>query len=204
MTEGIALESIIKYWNVYQKEAQNTDLQLFASWLFQQLHPEKTAGMSYKEVHERNTAIGWRFGRLVNFVDLYAKEGFHDLPIRSFEDYAILSAIQERKNPSKMELKNLLVNEKSTVFEILKRLVREELITEHVDSNDRRVRRVCISPKGDAVLHTAHQRTGKIAQLMVGNLTNEEAQTFLHLLTKLDGFHTQFYDNGLYQEKLRD
>ncbi|MEM9887153.1 MAG: MarR family winged helix-turn-helix transcriptional regulator [Bacteroidota bacterium] len=200
MKEVEMIQQLIEKWVTYSKTHPEPSIESFSIWLntnIKKKQLEATAAES--DWTNQLLAFGHYFGRLVNFSELWAKLAFKDLPIRTFEDYAILSEVFYKKNPTKNELAELLVNEKSTVFEILKRLIKKEILREHLDENDRRIRRVTLTATGKKVYQLATQQAEKVATLLIGDSSPEELSYLLERFKQLDHFHTAIYAKGAYK-----
>ena len=201
MSEGEVIQQLLTYWLQYADGRNDYSIQDFSEWLYQHSQQKKITNKKDDEPinrQHRYLQIGYLFGRIVNFSELWAKVAFQDLPIRQFEDYTILCEVREKVTPAKNELANLLVNEKSTAFEIIKRLIREELLQEKLDTSDRRVRRVSLTGKGKKVLRKADEQAYKVAQLLMGNTTEKEVDVMIKKFAELDRFHTDIYHNKVY------
>ncbi|MEM6263335.1 MAG: MarR family winged helix-turn-helix transcriptional regulator [Bacteroidota bacterium] len=193
MEHSNLLKQLIDHWIMYSEANEPDDLGSFISWMENRLSNTSQSPSAIEEVTLQMT-FGYLLGRIINFTDLWGKLGFKGLPIRQFEDLAILREIKNAKNPAKNELANVLVNEKSTVFEMLKRLKRDEMITDTLDTNDRRIRRVSLTPYGEGVLADSELQAQKIARILTGNLGHEELNTLVKLLHKLDVYHSRLHD----------
>ena len=195
------IQQLVEKWVEYTKGRSKPSVRGFSQWLY---HHEQGAASDQKqtdkepEQRSKQMLIGILFGRLVNFVELWAKLAFKDLPIRHFEDYAILREVREEQNPSKNALANVLVNEKSTVFEIIKRLTREKLLVEKIDRDDRRIRRVSLTEQGKTVLKQADRQANKVAQLLTGHADEATLDFMLDKFAELNDFHTDLYQNKSY------
>jgi DNA-binding MarR family transcriptional regulator len=198
MSKESLLKKLIDSWVDYPEGQRPTDLASFADWLSERAS-DSPAHTKAAEEGELKMRFGYLLGRIINFTDLWGKLGFRALPIRQFEDLALLRKIREDHNPSKNELTHILVNEKSTVFEILKRLKRDRMIVDSIDEHDKRIRRVSLTPYGLQVLKESEKQARKIAEALVGNLSTDEISTLVHLFHKLDLHHSLVYETKSYQ-----
>ena len=143
--------------------------------------------------------LGYVFGRMINFTEMWGKLAFKDLPIKQFEDFGILTEVRYKGNPSKNEVASLLLNEKSTAFEIIKRLIRDGMLTEEPDPDDKRIRRIKLTKYGQEVQQQAEQQAAKVSNLLVGDSQDEEILSLLSKFRELDRFHTANYEKGGYE-----
>lgn len=196
MREGEVIKELIDLWLEYSASSPEGSLAGFAKWMSNRLgssDPEEQKTLDHTRI-----SIGELFGRLINYTELWGKLAFQDLPIRQFEDFGILTNVKYMGNPSKNELANLLIIEKSTVFEIIKRLVRDGLLQEEKDQHDKRIRRVRLTDKGAQVAEQAMIQAKKVSVLLLGDSSPEEVHMLHQKFTELDGFHRAHYERGGY------
>jgi len=190
MKEGKKIEELIGYWNEYAQERLDTSVQGFAKWLSIKTQPLTDSVVKKKSARIQ---LGYLFGRLVNYSELWTKIAFKDLPIKRFEEYGILRTIEMMGNPSKNSLADSLLLEKSTVFEIIKRLARRGFLVENKDAQDKRITRIQLSKNGVQLVRQAEQMTIKISEFLFGDLTNEEIDMLQLKFKELDKFHFDHY-----------
>lgn len=112
-----------------------------------------------------------------------------DAPLRTWEEYALLAAIDHAGELPKGALANLLVNEKSTVMEMIKRLVNRGFIQERRDERDGRVRIVRLTEAGREALVQARKGVQEAGQVLFGHLSAEESASLTDLLRRLADYH---------------
>jgi len=190
MKEGKKIEELIGYWNEYSQERLDTSVQGFAKWLNLKTQPSTDPLVEKKSARIQ---LGYLFGRLVNYSELWTKIAFRDLPIKRFEEYGILRTIEMMGDPSKNTLAESLLLEKSTVFEIIKRLVRKGFLLEKKDAHDKRITRIQLSKKGIQLLEQAGHMAMKISEFLFGDLTDQEIDMLLSKFKELDQFHFDHY-----------
>jgi len=194
MKEGEAIKDLFSHWVAYSDKRSNYSIKDFSKWLYTKLNPiEET---DTRNMREKKMELGHMFGRLSNFAQLWGKLAFKDLPIRHFEDFGVLSGVKYMDAPSKNEIVNLLLNEKSTAFEIIKRLVRDGLLMEEIGKEDKRIRTVKLTPYGEEIFKIAELQTAKVSQLLMGDSSDEEILELLEKLKELNRFHTNKYEKG--------
>ena len=82
----------------------------------------------------------------------------------------------------------------SSGSEIIRRLIRQQLIREYPDERDLRSVRVEISGKGRKELISAFGEMYKVSRIISGNLTRNERDEVLRALRKLSGFHEEIHE----------
>ncbi|MEM7548291.1 MAG: MarR family winged helix-turn-helix transcriptional regulator [Bacteroidota bacterium] len=195
MKEAEHLHELLNHWIKYSRSYPTTSTHDFAKWLLNQTESRIEESGQAQTLMGKQMQLGILLGRLSNFADLWGKLAFKDIPIRSFEEYGILKEVEYKQSPSKNELANVLVNEKSTAFEIIKRLIRDGLFSESIDKNDKRIRRVTLTQKGKKVIEKADHQAQKVAQLLVGNSTEQDIDDLIKKFSYLNDFHTGKYES---------
>jgi len=197
MSEGESIHELIGHWVEYSEKRPTPSIEGFSSWLKNRVATPKEAGET--NLNQKKMYLGRVFGRIINFTELWGKLAFKDLPIKQFEDFGILTEVKYRINPSKNEVANLLLNEKSTAFEIIKRLIRDKLLKEEVDRKDKRIRRIKLTKYGKEVLERAEIQAGKVSEILMGDSTEEEIDAMINKFEELDRFHTNLYEKVDYK-----
>ena len=191
MQETEGLIELLNHWIEFNKKRSDSSLKEFSKWLQTKVEDNQEDGKA--SLIEKKIQIGFLFGELSNFADLWGKLAFKVLPIRRFEDYGLLKAVEFEINPTKKNLAEHLVNEISTAFEIIKRLIRDGLLKEELDVNDKRIRRVKLTPLGRKVIKKADQQAAKVAEILVGNSTEKEIDFLIRKFSELNEFHQNLY-----------
>ena len=163
------------------------------------LYNEKWAESMTGQVNRSMVAIrpdarlGALVGRLANYGSFYAKKALQPLNFKSIDDPVYLIALVQMGTPKKSELIYEMLSEFASGIDIINRLVKMELIDEFPDENDRRSKRVRITEKGLAVLHTCFPVMDQVASVAYSSLSGGEKTLLLQLLDKLDRYHADHY-----------
>ena len=111
------------------------------------------------------------------------------------EDFTYLFRLMDYPSLTKMQLIEKNAHEKQSGIEIIKRLVRNGLIQESPDENDKRSTRIAVTAKGKKVFQEAMQDITVVSKIMCGKLSSEEKEQLLNSLKKLNTFHHTVYTN---------
>ena len=111
------------------------------------------------------------------------------------EDFTYLFRLMDYPSLTKMQLIEKNAHEKQSGIEIIKRLVRNELIVESPDPDDKRSTRISVSEKGKAVFLESMKDITIAAKIMSGKLNDTEKENLLETLKKLNTFHHTIYSN---------
>lgn len=144
--------------------------------------------------------LGKAVGRLFKFILMYSRKGLASLELNNLEDFVYLGTILEKGTPKKSEIIQENLSEFSSGIEVLKRLTNVGFLYEFQDEQDRRSRRVGITPKGIEVLHACFPIMRQVGNLAFGNLMEDEKEIALQILDKMDRFHTHHYEHTKQKE----
>lgn len=111
------------------------------------------------------------------------------------EDFTYLFRMMDYDSLTKMQLIEKNAHEKQTGIEIIKRLVKNDLLKEKRDENDRRSMRIAVTAKGKKVFRESMQDITVVSKIMCGQLNLKEKQALLCSLKKLNIFHDTIYNN---------
>ncbi len=194
------MKDIIRLLQDYQefKDKNNSeDFHVFGEWLRQKHAPTRDYTTNDEEVNEAglDVMITYLLGNLTGYTEAWIKLAYQELPLLSIGDFSILKTVEHYQNPSKKEVAYEVVMERSTCIESIKRLIKEGLLAEAIDPNDRRIRRVHLTKGGKELMPLLNQRMTNLGSLLVGNLSEVEKKSLLPTLNKLLRFHENLYRN---------
>lgn len=188
------LEALIQY----QREQRFQSTSDFAYWI---LDKSKNKTDVRANIFESNqlleNGIEEEISRLLILMYRYAKShlkvylsNYHEI---NQEDFTYLYALKRSGSLTKTELVEMNVHDKTTGLEIVRRLVKNNLIEEVVNQNDKRSKKLIITQRGEELIPIIKETTRKIAKLIAGKLSEEEKINFYQVLKKLDNFHYPIY-----------
>ena len=123
------------------------------------------------------------------------KKSLENHPDLVNEDFTYLFRLMDYPSLTKMQLIEKNAHEKQTGIEIIKRLVRNGLLIESPDENDKRSTRISVTEKGKKVFAESMKDITIVSKIMCGKLDDEEKEKMLHSLKKLNTFHHTVYTN---------
>jgi DNA-binding MarR family transcriptional regulator len=137
--------------------------------------------------------------RLITFMNRYSKgyikKALKESLIQTSEEFSFLIILMTFESLSKTELILKNIMEKTSGIEIIKRLIKANLISQFDDLNDKRSQRVAITDFGRMEVIKLLPQLEKASVVIGGNLTYTEKTTLLHLLKKLDIHHNDLFLN---------
>lgn len=187
-------KALLDYLERFETETGQSDMLAFSSWLHEQLHPQKKNGNGFSEKTNTegltpNDRIAAGISMLYQHSRHYVKAALQDSPLVSLHDFTFLFRLLQRGDMRKKELIDQAYVDFSPGMEVIRRLLRKELITEFDDPDDGRSRRVRLSSRGKEVLEQVLPKMRKASRLVAGPLAPEEKILFFNYVSKLMHFH---------------
>ncbi|MEN0006550.1 MAG: MarR family transcriptional regulator [Bacteroidota bacterium] len=192
------LRQLIDQFEQFEKETTITDLPSFAVWLndrFDTTQPEVELHSDF----ERNPRIqlSYCISTLFKHARHYAKTALRDNPLKGLNDFAFAATLEDYGDMRKTELIQHNLSELSPGMEVIRRLLRNGLIEDFDDPEDRRSKRVRLTDEGRKALRESMQNMSQAVNIISGRLSEKELFRLLHLLQKLVDFHHPIWHNYL-------
>jgi DNA-binding MarR family transcriptional regulator len=131
--------------------------------------------------------------RSARFIDFYIKKSFESLPINSRLEFQFLITIKEMRNPRKTDVIYFNLVEISTGVETLNRLQKHDLIYDFPDEQDRRIKRLALTPKGKNLLDKALEKFDILDNLTRNFGVDDSWKNFIPSLMWFNDYHNQIY-----------
>lgn len=135
-------------------------------------------------------------GRLNRYAHSYIKTCITDLPFATDMDFAFTAILHQYGLMSKMDLVRKMVFEKSSGMEVIKRLLKSNIMEQSENPEDKRSKLLHLTEKGNKAILEAYQKVGLAAKTVGLPLTDDEKKILFNLLSKLDHFHEAQYLEG--------
>jgi DNA-binding MarR family transcriptional regulator len=216
MSEQIRfIKEILDYVESYREDVGNTDIKEFTLYLRdkvltgdERLQGENFSKEDYMKHREMpKVEFSSLLTGLYRFARHYVKKAFVNTTIRTIEEFGFLATLLKEKSLLKNELIKMHYMEVSSGSEILKRLIKSNLIYEYPDAKDGRAKRVSLTEEGFKEIMSAFDEMHKVSEIVTGNLTGEELKEALVILNKLQYFHVHIHEaskedslNEIYQK----
>ncbi len=201
------LKEVLTKLDQYESQEANTSMEGFTLFLNKKLNglketpavPQKFSDETLDQMSNQTMGfenhITFLIAMMWKYAKHYIKEAFKDLPIKSIDDFSFLAALSGDTDLNKTELIHKNITEIPSGMEIIKRLTQKGMIVSFPDPNDKRAKRLKITPMGQGVMGGAIVQLMRIAKIIVGDLTISERITLLSILEKLNHFHTDIHQN---------
>ena len=148
-----------------------------------------------KEHVDPNTEISTLIVFMYRYAVGYFKKALKESNINTLDEFSFLIVLMTYPSLSKTELIQKLIMEITSGVEVIKRLLKNGLIEEFANPNDKRSVLVAITSKGKQELAALLPKMGIVGNVVVGNLSPEEVTSLSYLLRKLDYHHNDIFLN---------
>lgn len=130
---------------------------------------------------------------MYRYAVVYFKKALKEGNINTLDEFSFLIVLMTYPSLTKTELINKLIMEKTSGTEVIKRLLKQGLISEFDNPHDKRSVLVVITELGKIELAELLPRMGLVGNVVVGNLTQAEISSLSYLLRKLDYHHNDIF-----------
>jgi len=124
--------------------------------------------------------------RIARLHMIYMHMAMKGMKIVHFEEFSLLSAIANLKTPRKTEVIYHTINELTTGLNLLSGMKKRGYITEHGDPDDKRSKRLALTPKGRRVLEGCYERFSKIPEMMFMDMHKDDIDLCIQLLRNVN------------------
>lgn len=190
------LRRLIDHFEAFERETGQEDLAAFSIYLQHQYKDGPVADKidPYNRFGDYNGQLAHAVGTLYQHARHYIKTALSDLPLKGLHDFTFLATLLEMGDQRKTDLIATNMMEYSPGMEVIRRLLRHDLIADFDDPEDARSKRVRITPEGRSVFQQALRQMMLATRIVGGNLTEEEKILFLSISKKLLNFHRPIWD----------
>ncbi|MEW7289778.1 MarR family winged helix-turn-helix transcriptional regulator [Aquimarina sp. 2304DJ70-9] len=168
-------------------------IKSFANWLSKHLD-DKVVTEEYELTgHSIEAELAAYIGRMSRYSNTYIKSALVDLPFATDMDFAFTAILHRSSSIGKTDLIRKMAYDKSSGMEVIKRLLKNEIIEQFQNPDDKRGRLLRLTKKGEENVIKAYSEAHKAAKMVSGCLTTDEQVALLRTLKKLDAFHLPIY-----------
>lgn len=175
----------------------------FAVWLSSEVNAAKQKDLVAPKKPKPSITMYIHF--MYKYALFYSRKIFKNSMIYSIDDFSVLASLLPDKQLMKADVIRKNVTEKSSGNEVLKRLLRQQLIEETENPNDKRSKLLKLTPAGFVEINAVRSQLEKMGNLVAGDLSEQEKEILITMLSKLNDFHRPLFDANdeiLLNEKL--
>ena len=192
---------LLQHFQKFKKKKPKSNLAEFGQYLMNLEKVEKTdlAALSKKMPFEfpANSVdeyIGWFWGRLINFTQIWEKKAFANQTIQNLTEFGIIMYVLTHGNCSKTDIANSSLQEKTTIFETIKRMVKKGLLIEQHSELDKRSKLITLSEHGKYASFPIMEKVNEVSQHLVADLNENEKLNLFGMLARLDHYHKDCFE----------
>ena len=190
-------------FEVQLSDGEQWDDENFAKWLSHEVNATKKSDTVLSE--KTKPAITMYIYFMYKYALFYSRKIFKNSVIYSIDDFSVLASLLPDKQLKKADVIRKNITEKSSGNEVLKRLLRQKLIKETDNPNDKRSKLLAITSAGFHEIQAVRNQLEKMGTLVAGDLNEQEKIMLLNMLSKLNDFHRPLFqanDEKVLNEKL--
>jgi len=178
---------LVKRWGAYEAQHPGASIEDFCRHqLAQNVKPESFGRPKGELRPDLNGQLVILLRRIGKFHIAYSNKALEGTGLDQMEEFGILVTIYNQKNPIKSEAIYNNIMELSSGSNMLIRLKKRGLVSEYDDEQDKRVKRLKLTAKGEATLLNAKEVVLKVAHMMVNDLSDEQKRLCIQLLSPVD------------------
>lgn len=184
------LVNLVNLWAEFETENPDADIKDFCmNYILKDYQEHKPSFITV------NGQLASLTGRLSKYASFYSKKALEKFSLNNIEDWVYLMRLREMGTPKKSELIYDMISEFPSGIDVIKRLVKLNLVVEFPDEEDKRSKRLKITEKGIEVLMQSLPWMEKISDMAFNHLTKPERILLIELLDRLNSFHKNHYMN---------
>ncbi|MCB9245686.1 MAG: winged helix-turn-helix transcriptional regulator [Flavobacteriales bacterium] len=193
--QGEKVVELVNLFEAFHTETGSDDLKAFSVWLNRRMHEPDLKNDKGSNIVEANRFIVWNIHRLSKYFRFHAKSFLNPNGLNNMDEYFFLVSINNRGTPAKNEVYKDTISELTTGAQMMRRLINIGMVREIVDKKDKRIKRVELTAKGKKTRENIFEQSKKDLLLKSGNLSEQEKMQLKSLLTYLEQFHGEIYQN---------
>ncbi|MCU0446030.1 MAG: MarR family winged helix-turn-helix transcriptional regulator [Microscillaceae bacterium] len=186
------LVELVNIWASYETENPDLSLEDFCVRYLAE-HAQAPAHNAENRGIPLNGYLAALIGRLNKYAGLYCKKAIENFGLRNIDDWVYLIGLQRMGTPKKSELIYEMLSEFPSGIDIIKRLLALELAEEFPDEQDKRSKRLKITPKGMDVLMQSMPYMERVGSMAFDTMNESEKIMVLNILKRLDNYHAGHY-----------
>jgi DNA-binding MarR family transcriptional regulator len=180
-----------------EKNKSNATIEEFRIWLnekaYNAVNPTELFKKENQKVFDLENEIAKQVILLGRFTKQMIRRGLKDFPHLANEEFTYLYRLMDEETLTKMQLVERNAHEKQTGIEIIKRMVKNNLVEEFPDENDKRTTRLKLTDLGKKTFLESINDVTITSRVLSAKLEDKEKENLLKLLRKLNEFHFHIY-----------
>jgi DNA-binding MarR family transcriptional regulator len=131
--------------------------------------------------------------RIARYHDFYIRKALQELNINSRLEFLFLQSVNNLDKARKTDLINMHLLEYTTGMDTIGRLIKNNIIYESQDPNDKRAKLLALTEKGFSVLKQAEKRLSEENEMFFAAINENKWKKALPVIEEIDSFHNSIY-----------
>lgn len=189
MTENKVV-TLVNEWAAYEVLAKDkSSLEDFCRFYLSKSIEDKK--ITETAIELRGELLGL-MGRMGSFAKHYMKKALQPVGL-SMDEWLYLLLLYQMGKPKKSELIYAMLSEFGSGTDLIKRLLKDGFALEFDDEQDRRSKRLQITPKGKEALFQSFDRTNLVGEMAFEGLNTFELSEIYTILKKQETLHDRHF-----------
>lgn len=186
-----AIKELIQWFETYTEENPDSEHELnsFIIWLNSKLFADENDNISVHDQDVLDMELTFLLALQNRHYKSYAKDALLDSELSSPEGFSFLYHLSLVDSYRKMELIKMHKLEPPSGIEVLKRLLKRNLIEEFDDPDDGRAKRIRITHTGKQRIQIILPKMKKVFSSMTAEMSLNEKLHVVSFLKKMDDYH---------------
>jgi DNA-binding MarR family transcriptional regulator len=179
---------LVNIWADFEKKHPDGDIKDFCRYhLIHQREIENKAPLVGGVVPENVEGLLLKImGRISRMNMVYAYAAFAGTGVDQLEEFGMLLAIHREEGPKKTEVIYSMLLELSSGTDMLNRLIKKGFIEEYPDEEDKRAKRLTLTPEGENALERSRVQIAKVAEMLLFDMEQDDKQLCVKLLKNVE------------------
>jgi DNA-binding MarR family transcriptional regulator len=201
------LKQLIDYFEEYEQDEKQTDLLDFSYWMISKLEDNPN---SNKRASKKNETINLQdfpiptntnnktsflesISRIARYHDFYIRKALQELNINSRLEFLFLQSVNNLDKAKKTDLINIHLLEYTTGMDTISRLIKNGILYESQDVNDKRAKLLALTKEGISILKQAEKRINEENEMFFAAINKNKWKKALPVIEEIDSFHNFIY-----------
>jgi DNA-binding MarR family transcriptional regulator len=149
----------------------------------------------YLDSLDQKTRFQEYISRIARFEEFYIRKYLIDLPLNSRLEFIFLSTVKNIENVRKTDLINMHLVEYTTGMDTIRRLIKNNLLKEQPDTQDKRAKLLMLTIEGENILKKANKQIEEARTIFVSCISPNKWKKTLATLKEIEEFHNSIYLN---------
>ncbi len=201
------LKQIIDFFGEYEQEEKQLNLLDFSYWIISKMsdEPNSNAPALKKDTTpiltnfqnrtnpNNKTSFLESISRIARYHDFYIRKALQELNINSRLEFLFLQSVNNLDKAKKTDLINIHLLEYTTGMDTINRLIKNGILYESQDANDKRAKLLALTEKGILVLKQAEKRINEENDMFFAAINENKWKKALPVINEIDSFHNSIY-----------